>query len=49
MILFINGIANANQYKASAMYWIYFLIILLIIAAVAGVAGTFVFYQRRED
>ncbi len=49
MILFIDGVANSNQYKASAMYWIYFLIILLIIAAVTGVAGTFVFYQRRED
>ncbi|MBR2650714.1 MAG: sugar ABC transporter permease [Clostridia bacterium] len=46
MIKFVTDLGN--QYKASAMYWMYFLVILLIIAAVAGIGSTFVFYQRRD-
>ena len=48
MILFIDGIAKSNQYKASAMYWIYFLIIILIVAIVGGIFSAFVFYQKRD-
>ncbi len=37
-----------DQYKATAMSWMYFLVVMLIIAAVAGIASTFIFYQRKD-
>ena len=39
---------RADQFAASAAYWIYFIVIMLIIAAFAAVASTFIFYQRRD-
>ncbi len=47
MIKYISTSISDN-YRATAMYWIYFIVIMLIIAAVAGICSTFIFYQRKD-